>query len=456
MPRKWLGPLGARLALAFITVALIAVAILGGLTLVASRNEVADLVRGQQDQDAAEIAAVLSRAYTEERGWRGADLSGAFALAASARADLVVLDEEGRLVTSTSSEMDDLMATMHGDEMLATLELDAPRRVDIDADGARVGTAEIRFPAAGLPAPEREVQDALARTVVVGAGLATLVALTASVFVSRGVIRPLVALTRAARRLEAGDRDARANLPDAPGELGELAGAFDQMANAIRHEDELRRTLVADVAHELRTPATILRASCEELVDGLADPTPERLVSLHEEVLRLGRVIEDLQALADAQSAGLHLEHAPVDIAEVVAEAAVLLRPSFDEAGLRLDATTSPAIVDGDRDRLHQIAVNLLTNALKFTPRGGTVTLRAEPIDGLARMEVTDTGPGIPADELPQVFERFWRGGGTETSTGSGIGLAIVAELANAHGGRVTATSPPGQGATFTVLLPRG
>lgn len=223
MPRKWLGPLGARLALAFITVALIAVAILSGLTLVASRNEVADLVRGQQDQDAAEIAAVLSRAYTEERGWRGADLSGAFALAASARADLVVLDEEGRLVTSTSSEMDDLMASMHGDEMMATLELDAPRRVDVDADGVRVGTAEIRFPAAGSPAPEREVQEALARTVVAGSGLATLVALTASVFVSRRVIRPLVALTGAARRLEAGDRDARANLPDAPGELGELA-----------------------------------------------------------------------------------------------------------------------------------------------------------------------------------------------------------------------------------------
>jgi two-component system sensor histidine kinase BaeS len=335
-------------------------------------------------------------------------------------------------------------------------DLGDPRRVAVEVDDATVGTAVLRFPATGLPAPEREVRDALARTVLAGAGIAALVALAAAVVVSHRVTRPVVALTDTARRLEAGDRDARAHMAAAPGELGELANAFDQMADALRHEDVLRRTLVADVAHELRTPATILRASCEELVDGLADPTPARLASLHDEVLRLGRVIEDLEALASAQAAGLHLQRAPVDLAGVATDAAALLQPSFDDAGLTLSTATTPVTVDGDRDRLHQITVNLLTNALKFTPRGGTVTLAVEPVEALAKLAVSDTGPGIPADELPHVFERFWRGAGAGRSAGSGIGLAIVAELTRAHGGRVTVDSTPGHGATFTVLLPRG
>jgi len=457
MARGILGPLGVRLALAFVAVALAAVAVLGGLTLWASRGEVADLVDRQQDQDVTEIAATLALAYEQAGGWSGADLSGAFALTASAQADLAVLDPDGQLVaTGSSPGMAEMMESMHGDAAMMSGDLGDPRRVAVEVDDATVGTAVLRFPATGLPAPEREVRDALARTVLAGAGIAALVALAAAVVVSHRVTRPVVALTDTARRLEAGDRDARAHMAAAPGELGELANAFDQMADALRHEDVLRRTLVADVAHELRTPATILRASCEELVDGLADPTPARLASLHDEVLRLGRVIEDLEALASAQAAGLHLQRAPVDLAGVAADAAALLQPSFDDAGLTLSTATTPVTVDGDRDRLHQITVNLLTNALKFTPRGGTVTLAVEPVEALAKLAVSDTGPGIPADELPHVFERFWRGAGAGRSAGSGIGLAIVAELTRAHGGRVTVHSTPGRGATFTVLLPRG
>lgn len=455
MARPILGPLAARLAFAFLAVALAAVAVLGGLTLLASRSEVADLVDRQQDQDAAEIAATLAQAFQQAEGWAGAELSGAFALAAASRADLVVLDPGGQLVATTPESMGALMSSMHGDAAVLPNELGDPRRLDVQVDGERAGTAVLRFPSTGLPAPERQVRDALARTVLAGGGIAAVAALGAAVFVSRRVTRPIVALTEAARRLEAGDRGARTDLTAAPGELGELADAFDQMADALHREDELRRTLVADVAHELRTPATILQASCEEMVDGLAEPTPERLSSLHDEVLRLGRVIEDLEALASAQAAGLHLRRAPVDLAEVATEAAGLLRSSFDDAGLTLSTVTTSTTVDGDRDRLHQIAVNLLTNALKFTPRGGTVTLSVGPTDGLAELEVTDTGPGIPPEELPQVFERFWRGAGAGRGTGTGIGLAVVAELAKAHGGRVTVDSAPGQGATFTVRLPR-
>lgn len=231
--------------------------------------------------------------------------------------------------------------------------------------------------------------------------------------------------------------------------------AFDRMAAALAREDELRRALVADVAHELRTPVTILRAACEEMVDGLASPTIERISSLHDEVLRLGRVVEDLGALASADAASLRLDLRPLDLSAVARDVADLLEPRFAGAGLALTTSLTPVSVDGDATRLHQVVLNLLTNALKFTPAGGTVTVTVEPQDRLARLEVTDTGPGIDPDELPHVFERFWRGRDAERAGGSGIGLAVVAQLVLAHRGRVDVTSEPGRGTTFTVLLRR-
>ncbi len=455
MARPLLGQLGARLALAFVAVALAAIAVLGGLVLVASRNEVADLVDRQRDEDSAQIVATLAQAYDDASGWATADLTGAFALAASASADLVVLGSGGDVVATMPPTMGELMGRMHGeDASLGADDLGEARRAVIEVDGTAVGNAQLRFPST-VSDPQRQVRDALTRTVLAGAGIAALAALTVAVFVSRHVTRPLMALTEAVRRVEAGDRDARVDMAGAPGELGELAAAFDQMAESLHREDRLRRTLVADVAHELRTPATILRASSEEMVDGLAAPTPERLSSLHDEVLRLERVIEDLEALASAQAAGLHLDRAAVDLAATVTQAAELLRPRFDDAGLGLSIDTTPVLVDGDAGRLHQVAVNLLSNALKFTPNGGNVTVVVEPIEALAKLVVSDTGPGIPADELTHLFERFWRGSGAARSAGSGIGLAIVAELVRAHGGTVTVDSPPGEGASFTVLLPR-
>ena len=455
MRERVVGSLAARLALAFVVVALVAVGVLAGLTLISSRSEIDQLAERQRDQDTASISATVAQAYRQAGGWDQSDLSGAFALAAAARAELTVIDSDGVLVAESPPGMGDLMTRMHGETAMSAMVLDTPRRVDVDVDGATVGTAELRFLSTGLDDPQQEIRDALARSVLVGAGIAVLVALGAGVFVSRRVTRPLVALTAVARRLESGDRAARSLLHNAPGELGELSGAFDQMADALRREDELRRALVADVAHELRTPATILLASLEELVDGLAEPTPERLGSLHEEVLRIRRVIEDLETLASAQAAGLHLVRAPVDVAEVAQDAVDALRPSFEDAGLTLSTSMVPVVVDGDSDRLRQIVVNLLTNALKYTPRGGTVAVSVTSHNDGARLTVADNGPGISPDDAPLVFERFWRGDNARHVTGSGIGLTIVDELARAHGGTASVDSGRGAGAAFIVSLPK-
>jgi two-component system sensor histidine kinase BaeS len=319
--------------------------------------------------------------------------------------------------------------------------------------GQRVGAVELRFPAQAPPAASG-VRDALFRTVAAGAVLGVGVALGVAILIARRITRPVDELTVAARRLGRGDRDARVGSGGGFAELAELGATFDRMAAALQREDELRRALVSDVAHELRTPVTILQASCEELADGLAEPTPARLTSLHQEVLRLGRVVEDLELLAAAEAAELRLDQQPVDLAAVAGEVLDLLQPRATQAGVTLRGELRAAMVSGDPQRLHQITANLVANAVKYTPPGGTVTVTVDHAGGSVRLVVTDTGPGIEPEELPHLFDRFWRGRAAIGTPGSGIGLTVVAELVRAHGGRLEVTSTPGTGTAFTVCLP--
>ena len=198
-------------------------------------------------------------------------------------------------------------------------------------------------------------------------------------------------LIAAVQQLGKGDRSARANLV-APGELGELAAAVDAMAAALEREDELRRALTADVAHELRTPVTILTAQCEAIIDGVAPPDAAELGSLYDEVLRLGRVIEDLEALSSAEAAGLRLDRARVDLAGLVEETSRLLAPQFAASDVRLVTDLAPASVEGDRLRLAQVVRNLLSNALKFTPAGGTVEIAVGVVGGRVELRVPRHG----------------------------------------------------------------
>ena len=368
---------------------------------------------------------------------------------------LVVRDAGGGLVFQAGRGLGAGSGAGPGMERRLGTAFAAPQTAPVVVGGKTVGTATFRFPKNALPPAERRLRDALTRTTALGVAIAVAVALLVGFLVADGITRPLRRLTDAVRRLGAGDRSARANLA-APGELGELGAAVDRMAANLEREDELRRALTADVAHELRTPVTILAAQCEAILDGVAEPSAEHLSSLYEEVLRLGRVIEDLESLASAEAAGLRLERGPVELDRVAARAAELLAPQFEAAEVELKTHLAPAVVDGDEQRLAQVARNLLVNALKFTPAGGRVEIEVEASDGTARFAVSDSGSGIAADELPHVFERFWRGAGARETAGSGVGLAVVDELVRAHGGSVTAASEPGRGSTFTVELPRG
>jgi two-component system, OmpR family, sensor histidine kinase BaeS len=226
------------------------------------------------------------------------------------------------------------------------------------------------------------------------------------------------------------------------------------MADALVAQEQLRRDLVADVAHELRTPVAVLQANTEALLDGLVAHTPEQTASLHEEAVRLGRLVGDLQTLAAAEAAALQLSLAECDLGGIAARAAEEFQASFSAASIRFEWRLERAVVLGDPGRVHQVIANLLSNALKFTPSGGEVQLTLSAAGGTARLEVSDSGPGIAPGDLPHVFDRLWRGTRAAGTVGSGIGLAVAAELARAHQGSIEVASEPDQGARFTLILP--
>ena len=226
------------------------------------------------------------------------------------------------------------------------------------------------------------------------------------------------------------------------------------MADTLVRHDQLRRNLVADVAHELRTPVAILQAGHEALLDGVLEPTPAQLSSLRDEVVRLARMVDDLQTFAAAEAAALQLQAQPRDLAEIAHAAADSMEPRFETCEVGLDRKLAPAPVLADERRMHQVITNLLSNAVKFTPAGGNVTMEVGQNDGHATLTVSDSGVGIPPEELPFVSERFWRGSNAAEVAGSGIGLAVVAELAWAHHGDMDVTSVPGHGTQVTVTLP--
>jgi len=446
--------MGRRLAVAFALVALLAVGVLGAVTWIETRNQVSGLVKSRNDATARDVAAALGDAYSAAGSWQQADVRSARMLAATSGATLEVRDQAGASVTGTGGFGPGFGPMMGMPGFGAATGPLGPSREVAVLGGRRVGTAVLRFPLA-TPAAEQQVRSALGQTVLWGSALAAALAAVIGLFVARRITLPLRGLTNAARSLASGDRSARAGGGGEPAELGELARAFDRMAETIEREDALRRAFASDVAHELRTPVAIAQGELEALVDEIHEPTPERLRSLHEEMLRLARIVEDVETLAAAEAAQFRLERETVDLADVARNVVASMGAQAEASGVELTTQLQPATVDADRARLEQIARNLLSNALKFTPPGGSVAVSVDSQDGAARLAVEDTGPGITKEELPHLFERFWRGQSAADSAGSGVGLAVVSELVRAHGGQVNATTRPGGGARFTVTLPR-
>ena len=432
--------LGSRLAVGFITVALAAIALLAGLTVVFASADVSALVSRQRAELTSAVAAAAASGWDLHRSWAGADLDPALDLALHAGAVTQIRDMGGRVVAASPA-----FAAHRGQPQF---------RAVITAGRKRVGAAIVRFTGSGLGGADGTLRSALLRAIAAAAGLAALLALLTGLAIARRLSRPVARIISVTRAMGGGMRSARVGRVQAPDELSELGAALDQMADMLDRQEQLRRDMVADLAHELRTPIAILQAGHESLIDGVAEPKPGQLASLHDEVLRLARMVDDLQTLAAADAAALHLDLRQYDLAAVAESAADSLSSRFERAGIDLARSFAPVPVLADPRWLHQVVTNLLTNALKFSSAGTTVSITVTRDGRDAILRVIDQGSGIAPSELPHIFDRFWRGREAARISGSGIGLAVAAELAAAHGGELAAASELGQGTQMTLRLP--
>jgi two-component system sensor histidine kinase BaeS len=278
---------------------------------------------------------------------------------------------------------------------------------------------------------------------------------------ARGISAPLAQVVAATQQIAGGNLDVLLPRKSRLREIDEIAAAVNDLSRALKTQETLRKRLTADMAHELRTPLATLQSHLEALIDGVWAPDERRLQGLYEEILRINRMVVDVENLARYESDSLTLERRGVDLPRLVERIVENHQPQFRSKGVELRMSLSrsgPAAASCiDADKISQVVINLLSNALKFTPSGGSVEVGVDEAPQTARITVSDTGCGISPEDLPLVFERFYRADSSRTRStgGSGIGLAIAKAIVEAHGGTIRAESEAGKGSRFIAAIPR-
>jgi signal transduction histidine kinase len=329
--------------------------------------------------------------------------------------------------------------------------------VPIEVGGVRVGMLLTNGGMGAQGGQAREVLSRVNRGFWLAALAAGLAAVAAGGLLAYGLVRPIRRLTAATTAVARGQLDQRVPVTTRD-EVGELGAAFNAMAASLERAARLRRDMTADIAHELRNPIAVLQGNLEAVVDGVLAPTPDNLQPLLDQTHLLARLVDDLRTLAQAEAGQLALECALVDPAALARQAAARWAPQAEARGVALEVEAADDLPNLrlDAQRMAQVLDNLLHNSLRHTPTGGRITIQAARAGGEVTFTVKDTGPGVAAEALPHLFERFYRadGGRARADGGSGLGLAIVRQLVAAHGGRVWARSEPGQGLEVGIGLP--
>lgn len=398
-------------------------------------------------------AAAITDGYEQSNGdWYGGALSAA--TSASSLYDSVYL--QVRTIDGTivyDDRANDVLGSVDVKEDGSNVA-SAP----IMVDGEKVGTVLVRVPGSEtlLTKFDEDFRDKSYNAMIFAAVIALIIAMVMGAIFARTIAAPVKKITNAAKALKEGDYSARTGMTGSD-EIARLGNMFDLMADSVESNRKLERRLVTDVAHELRTPLMAIQSTVEAMIDGVFKPDAERLETLNSEVQRLSRLVDALLKLSRLESRTKPIEQKKVDLTEMLSSVVQTHQAYIHDAGLNLEFEYDPHVyVFGDADLLRQATANLISNAVRYTPEGGTITIMARKGDLMGQIVVKDTGIGLTPEEAKLVFQRFWRAdsGRARATGGLGIGLSVVKEIVEQHNGWVRVEGRPNEGACFTIYIP--
>ncbi|MCK4598478.1 HAMP domain-containing protein [Candidatus Bipolaricaulota bacterium] len=450
-------PFALKLGLSFVIVILVSVALVYFLTARAITSRFAEFREQNKQQVAKQICGLLCEYRRRTGTWLGIEqlLSTRYTVWINGRlivrrtsliGPFSLADVDGKVVVSTEE----------GKVGLFLSPQEIASGIPLSDEGEKMGVLLLSEQGSVLDPAEEEFLASAKRSALLGGGIASGIALLLSAFLISQVLSPLRLLSRATERIAHGDLTQRVALK-ARDEFGQLGTSFNRMIDNLRRSETIRQTMTADIAHELRTPVTIIQGNLEAILDGVYQPTAETIAPIYEETLHLGRLIDDLRDLALAEAGELRLNKEPTDLVTLVNQVTEMVSSSLErgpELHVRVDHSLPK--VSLDPKRIRQVMANILSNALRHTPATGEIWVEVLQEGGEVELRVTDSGPGIPPEDLPHLFERFYRGDQARSRSegGSGLGLAIAKQWVEAHGGRIWAENNEQTGARFVVRLP--
>ena len=448
---RWFRGLQFRLILGFTLALGLALASVGVYTGYAANREVEQFSERLEEARIARVGEMISLSYSQSKDWSGIQSIVERAGSLYGRR-IVVTDAQGRLIADSQAGIGRLPVSWRGADNYRPI---------------RTGSEEIGFLALAAVQAETEVAEpAISRVVsavnwsLVWAGLAAWIGGVLLVtMLSRRILSPVRDLTGAAARLGLGNLDERVEVSSSD-ELGQLGRTFNTMADDLQRAEQQRVRLMSDVAHELRTPLTNVRGYLEAMRDGVLTPTPAAIDVAHQQAMHLGRLVEDLGLIAQADAGALTLDFDEASLAELATSSVEAFRPAAEGKGisLRMEAPSDLRPVRMDSTRIAQALGNLLDNAVRHTPEGGVVLVLVEAVGESVRVSVEDTGEGVPEEELGQIFDRFYRvdQSRSRATGGTGLGLTIARQLVEAHGGSIWAEGRSEGGSRFVFEVPIG
>ena len=456
--------LRSRLSFSYAALALVLVALVSVCVNVLFQVQFKNYVIHQQQERNQEVVALLEKQYSE-KGWNLAGVENVGVNALEQGIILKLADENGSTLWDATVHNNGLCVQMLS-HMAENMRSHYPNfkggyeqaGYPVAYFGKLVGTAQI-----GYYGPYYYNDNDIAflngvNAVLLAVGAVSLVAaLLFGALMAKRISRPIIRAADTAAEISRRNYGQRITEDSGTREFVQLADTVNSLADSLARQDALRRRMAADVAHELRTPLANLQSSLEAMIDGVWQADLGRLASCHEEVVRIGRLVGDLEKLEQAEAENSVLEVTEFDLTELLRRVAGGFEPQFREKGVSLGVEGKEQTIRADRDKIGQVAGNLISNALKYTPAGGGVTVETGGSEQSAEFSVRDTGIGISKEDLPLIFERFYRADRSRNrlTGGSGLGLAIAKAIVEAHRGTIAAESEPGRGSVFRVELPR-